>query len=69
MIVMLTAVCCFGIDLLVRGGASPPQGAVRGAAFVLDLLGAILLMVGGWHGGDLVFAHGVGRATLLKSAP
>lgn len=60
MLVNLTAVLCFGIDLLVRGGASPPQGRVLVAAVALDVIGTSFLIVGGWYGGELAYVHGVG---------
>jgi uncharacterized membrane protein len=61
MLLMLTAVACFIIDLLVRGGSAAPQGAARIAVVALDLGGATLLLLGGWYGGELVFGHGIGR--------
>lgn len=60
MLVMLTAVTCFGIDLLVRGGSAPPHGGVLVAALALDAGGAAIAGVGAWYGGELVFGHGVG---------
>jgi uncharacterized membrane protein len=58
--VMLVAVGCFGIDLLLRGGPAVPRGALVPATVALDAVGAAVLTVGGWYGGELVFRHGVG---------
>jgi uncharacterized membrane protein len=60
MLVMLTAVTCFGLDLLIRGGSSVPRGGVLVAALALDVGGAAIVGVGAWYGGELVFGHGVG---------
>jgi uncharacterized membrane protein len=59
--VMLIAVGCFGVDLLLRAGPAAPRGGLATATVALDVLGAVVLTVGGWYGGDLVFRHGVGR--------
>jgi uncharacterized membrane protein len=60
MLVMLTALACFGIDLLFRGGTSPPSGATLISTVALDAAGAAIVTVGGWYGGELVFGHAVG---------
>ena len=62
MSLMVGAVGLFVIDVVVRKGAEPPTGSSLYAALALDCVGAALLMVGGWYGGELVFAHGVGHA-------
>jgi uncharacterized membrane protein len=59
MVLMLTAVACFGIELLLRG-TSVPQGALLLSTVGLDALGAGILVMGGWFGGELVFGHGLG---------
>ncbi len=61
MLLMLTAVTFFGIGLLVRGGAAPPHGMARLGTVAMDVAGALVLTIGGWYGGELVFAHGIGR--------
>ncbi len=72
MVLMLTAVACFGIDLLLRG-TSVPHGGLLLSTVGLDALGAGLLVVGGWFGGELVFSHGQGvgrrRGTTQTAAP
>lgn len=61
MILMLMAVGMYGASLLLRGGPAVPVGAGRTVGLILESLGLILLMAGGWCGGHLVFHHGVGR--------
>jgi uncharacterized membrane protein len=60
MMIMLAAVSLYAASLLVRGGPSPPAGAARVINLILESAGLILLGVGGWCGGHLVFHHGVG---------
>ena len=60
MILMLSAVSLYAASLLWRGGPSPPVGAARVGVLVLESAGLVLLVVGGWCGGHLVFHHGVG---------
>jgi uncharacterized membrane protein len=60
MIVMLLAVSLYAASLLTRGGPLPPVGATRVAVLILESVGLILLGVGGWCGGHLVFHHGIG---------
>jgi len=61
MMIMLLAVSMYVVSLLLRGGPAAPIGAGRVGALILESLGLILLMVGGWCGGHLVFHHGIGR--------
>ena len=63
MLIMLATVSLYGIALLVRGGASAPQGGRRIATLALEAVGLLLLSIGGWFGGHLVFHHGIGRDT------
>ena len=56
MAVMLLAVAF--INWLSR--LDDPLGAVHGSGLYLSLLGAFLVAVAGWLGGDLVFEHYVG---------
>lgn len=69
MLLMLSAVTCFGIDLLVRGGAAPPHGRDLVASVALDVIGTAVLAVGGWYGGELVFTHGVGVDNASTAPP
>lgn len=43
-------------SLLLRDGASPPDLLSGG----LSAAAALLLVIGGWHGAELVYGHGVG---------
>jgi uncharacterized membrane protein len=61
MLLMLTAVCFFGMDLLVRGGTAPPQVPEQVGTVVVDAVATVILLIGGWYGGELVFRHGIGR--------
>ena len=61
MLVMLTTVGVYSVSLLVRGGASVPVGPRLIVIIGLEGLGLLLLSVGGWYGGHLVFHHGIGR--------
>jgi uncharacterized membrane protein len=61
MIIMGTAIGLYSAALLIRGGASPPTDARRIATLILEGVGCLLLGVGGWYGGHLVFHFGVGR--------
>lgn len=61
MLLMLTAVMPYLASVLVRGGAARPTGGSLWAALALEAVGLILLVVGGWYGGHLVFKYGIGR--------
>ena len=61
MVVMLSALSCYGLALLARGGAGAPNGGGLAATFALEAAGLALLAFGGWLGGELVYRHGVGR--------
>jgi len=54
---MSTALLCYLVSLSWRGVTPPPASAVWVA-----LLGSALLLVGGFCGGTLVYAYGVGVA-------
>jgi uncharacterized membrane protein len=62
MSVQLTAVTTLVVSLLLRlrhvDDAHPPL-----AAFGLGIVGTLVLFVGGWLGGRLVFRHGAGVAS------
>jgi uncharacterized membrane protein len=55
---MLVAAGFFGFSLLIR------MWAFKGLSFTVaaacDLFGLILMSVGGWFGGEMVFRHGIG---------
>lgn len=60
MLLMLAALGPYLISLLVREGAQPPEGRRLVSVLALEALGALLLSVGGWYGGHLVFHYGIG---------
>lgn len=61
MMLMISATAAFGASWVLRalGGSSSPPSPL---AVTLGFLGAVLLGVGGWFGGALVYRHGVGQA-------
>lgn len=61
MLFVLAALAPYAISLAVRGGSAPPSGRAAVGVLLLEGLGLLLLSVGGWYGGHLVFHHGVGR--------
>ena len=61
MLLMLTAVSLYVVSLLMRGGPAPVVGGNRILVLILEGLGLITLVAGGWCGGHLVFHHGIGR--------
>ena len=61
MLFVLGALAPYAASLAVRGGAAAPSGTALFGILLLEGLGLLLLSVGGWYGGHLVFHHGVGR--------
>jgi uncharacterized membrane protein len=57
MVVNLAVVALFVINFILRW-----QGVQTATPFLLTVLGALLLLVSGWLGGEMVFRHGVGQA-------
>jgi uncharacterized membrane protein len=62
MVAVLAAGALFVASLVVRGGASPPEGGLLALAPGLGGAGLVALVVGGRLGGALVFRYGIGRA-------
>lgn len=62
MLVMMCAACVYAVALVIRGGPAAPEGWRLGASLALSACGFVLLAVGGWLGGTMVYRHGVGRA-------
>ena len=60
MLLMLSALAPYLISLLVRGGPLRPAGKSLFVVLALELFGVLLLSIGGWYGGHLVFHYGVG---------
>jgi uncharacterized membrane protein len=57
---VLGALMPYTVSMFARGGPEGPKGKAVLAVLLLDGLGALLLSIGGWYGGHLVFHHGVG---------
>jgi hypothetical protein len=67
MIVMLTATVFFGLAALF-GHHDWRAGSLSAHSFVLTLVGFLILAVGGWLGGTIVFVHGM-RVLSLPDEP
>ncbi len=64
--VMMSATAVFGASWVVRTQTGSTQ-APSMWAFTLALIGAVLLAVGGWLGGTLVYRYGIGRMDADKA--
>ncbi len=53
----LSALSCFVLAFVLRGAATATAGPL---VLGVELAGALLFVVTGWFGAELVFAHGVG---------
>ena len=49
-----------GLNLAVRNGGETPAGGAIGMPLMVNLIGAALVGVQGWYGGELVYRHLVG---------
>jgi uncharacterized membrane protein len=58
---MGSSLVVYGASLVVRRGPAAPDGRLLIWVLALEVAGLILLSLGGWFGGHLVFHHGVGR--------
>ncbi|MBV8857576.1 MAG: DUF2231 domain-containing protein [Acidobacteria bacterium] len=63
---VLCALLPYVLGMFARGGPEGPKGKAVLAVLLLDGAGALLLSVGGWYGGHLVFHHGVGTDGVSK---
>lgn len=63
MLFVLASLAPYAASLAVRGGSAPPSSGATVGVLLLEGFGLLLLSIGGWHGGHLVFHHGVGRET------
>lgn len=66
---VLAALLPYVLGMFARGGPEGPVGRAVLAVLLLDGAGALLLSVGGWYGGHLVFHHGVGNEGLTAGNP
>ena len=62
---MVSATVFFALAAIF-GHAQYTHGNVSSGAFVLTVIGFILLTVGGWLGGAIVYVHGMRVLNLLK---
>jgi uncharacterized membrane protein len=62
LLVMTGATILFLVSLLIRAQSTAAHAAVPTLALVCSVLGTVLLVIGGWLGGTLVYRHGVGRS-------
>jgi uncharacterized membrane protein len=60
MTLMLIVAGLFALSLVCRHGPEPVDSASRLLATGCDCIGALMLVVGGWFGGELVYGHDVG---------
>ena len=65
---MVTATVFFALAAIF-GHGSYSHGNVSSGAFVLTVIGFILLTVGGWLGGAVVFVHGMRVLSLVDEPP
>ena len=63
-VVALMLLAVMGLNWGVR--LSDPEGAVLPLGLMLSALGGFFVAIAGWHGGKLVFDHGVGTAASNK---
>lgn len=68
LVVMLSAATAFLGSLLAQGSPAAPTGPRLLLTLGLTVLGVILLLFGGWLGGELVFRFGVGAGAAEASA-
>jgi uncharacterized membrane protein len=64
MLAMVTATVFFGLAALF-GHDDFRAGSLTGGSFILTLVGFLLLTLGGWLGGTIVFVHGMRVLNLL----
>ena len=62
MLLMSSAFAAYLAALLVRDGPTAPEGWRVYAALALSTGGLGLLALGGWYGGRMVYAYGIGRS-------
>lgn len=60
MMFMVAAIALYAGSFMVRYREPVMTGGLLIIAVALSAAGLILLLIGGWHGGELVFRHGAG---------
>lgn len=61
MLVMLGMVSAFGAGMFLKGGPGALSGPMRFVTLGLSFAGFLLLVRGGWLGGEMVFRHGAAQ--------
>lgn len=67
MYLMGSAWTIFLIALILRLEGGEPLESVNAISAGLSLLGLVVMAIGGWYGGQLVYTHGAGRAVSTGS--
>ncbi len=66
LLVMLGALSCYGLSLVVRGGAGAPASSTLAAVLALEVVGVLLLHLGGgWGLSWCIATEWAGHARLL----
>jgi uncharacterized membrane protein len=69
MLVMISATLPYIGSVIVRGGTEAPEGGTLVLAVALNVIGLVLLLLGGWLGGELVSRHGLGTVAEKNLMP
>lgn len=69
LVFILGALVPYFVGLLLKGVQGVPSGRAVLGILLLDGAGLLLLTVGGWYGGHLVFHHGVGSDARQAGPP
>lgn len=62
MLIVIAAIILYTGSFFVRVSSTIPSGNQLIIALALSFLGFVLLLIGGWYGGELVYRYGVGRS-------
>jgi uncharacterized membrane protein len=65
MIAMLSATVCFALAAIF-GHSAYSHGNVSGGAYTLTVIGFLLMTLGGWLGGTIVFVYGMRVLNLVR---
>lgn len=61
MLIVIAAVIMYAGSFVFRLGDPLPTGYRFVFAIFLSIIGFVLLLIGGWYGGELVYRYGIGR--------